>query len=137
MRTANVHTGAQAAAGEQLRLAAADGDDLEHRYAADAWQAAELGIPAARGRGGVNFTGINPPWLRQATKRWARHRLATGCAFGTIRVDAYTIQHFSHFLAQHDPPVLHAEQIDRGLLERYLAWLAPLRLADSTKAQIR
>jgi hypothetical protein len=33
--------------------------------------------------------------------------------------------------------VLHAEQIDRGLLERYLAWLAPLRLADSTKAQIR
>jgi hypothetical protein len=128
---------AHATSGDALRLAAGVADDLERRYAADVWRAEELGVPAARGRGAVNFTRIHPPWLREATKRWARHRLATGCAFGTIRVDAYTIQHFSHFLAQHDPPVLHAEQIDRGLLERYLAWLAPLRLADSTKAQIR
>ena len=33
--------------------------------------------------------------------------------------------------------MLHPEQIDRWLLERYLAWLAPLGLADSTKAQVR
>ncbi|MGA7688094.1 MAG: phage integrase N-terminal SAM-like domain-containing protein, partial [Jiangellales bacterium] len=126
-----------ATSGDALRLVDGVGDDLERRYAADAWRAAELGIPAARGRGGVNFTGIDPPWLREATKRWARHRLATGCAFGTIRTDAFAIQHFSAFLTEHDPPVLHPEQIDRGLLERYLAWLAPRQLADSTKAQVR
>ncbi|MGB8386032.1 MAG: tyrosine-type recombinase/integrase [Dermatophilaceae bacterium] len=137
MRTGNAQTRAEAASGKALRLVEPDGEDLERRYAADAWRAADLGIPAARGRGGVSFAGIDPPWLREATKHWARHRLATGCAFGTIRVDAFAIQHFSHFLAEHDPPVLHPEQIDRGLLERYLAWLAPLGLADSTKAQVR
>jgi hypothetical protein len=98
MRTGKVQTGAGAASGEVLRLVAADGEhgeDLERRYAADAWQAAELGVPAARGRGSVSFTRIDPPWLREATKRWARHRLSTGCAFGTIRIDAFAIQHFS------------------------------------------
>jgi integrase len=137
MRTVNVQTGAEAASGEVLRLVAVDGEDLERRYAADAWRAEELGVPAARGRGGVSFTRIDPPWLREATKRWAQHRLATSCAFGTIRLDAFAIQRFSQFLAQHEPPVLHPEQIDRGLLERFLAWLAPLPLADSTKTQIR
>lgn len=127
---------AHARIGDAPRLVDSLGD-LERRYDADSWRAAELGIPAARGRGGVSFTGIDPSWLREATKRWARHRLTTGCAFATIRIDVFAIQHFSHFLAEHDPPVLHPEQVDRGLLERYLAWLAPLSLADSTKAQIR
>lgn len=137
MRTVSIQTGGGAASDEVPRLVAADGEDLEHRYAADAWRAEELGVPAARGRGGVSFTRIDPPWLREVTKRWARHRLASGCAFGTIRLDAFAIQHFSQFLAQHDPPVRHPQQIDRRLLERYLAWLAPLELADSTKTQIR
>ncbi len=137
MRTGKVQTRAETASGTALRLAAADAEDLERRYLADVWQAAELGVPAARGRASVSFTRIDPPWLREATKRWARHRLATGCAFSTILVDAFAIQHFSGFLAQHDPPVLHPEQIDRPLLERYLAWLGPVRLADSTKAQVR
>jgi hypothetical protein len=101
---------AHATSGDALRLVDPVGDDLERRYAADAWRAAELGIPAARGRGGVSFTEIDRPWLRQATKRWARHRLATGCAFNTIRVDVFAIQYFSRFLAEHDPPVLHPEQ---------------------------
>ena len=30
------------------------------RYAADAWQASELGVPAARGRGAVSFAEIDP-----------------------------------------------------------------------------
>jgi len=137
MGTGKAHAGTEAASGKALRLVAADGDDLERRYAADAWHAEELGVPAARCRGAVNFTRINPPWLREATKRWARHRLATGCAFGTLLVDVFALQYFSQFLAEHEPPVLGPEQIDRPLLERYLAWVAPLPLADSTKAQIR
>jgi integrase len=137
MRTRKVQTQAEAVSGKALRLVAADGDDLERRYSADVWRAEELGVPAARGRGAVNFTRIHPPWLREATKRWGRHRLATGCAFGTLLIDAFALQHFSDFLTEHDPPVLHPEQIDRPLLERYLAWVARLRLADSTKTQIR
>src|SRR5664279_657115 len=35
------------------------------------------------------------------------------------------------------PPMPQPSGIDRALLERYLAWLAPLPLADSTKALSR
>jgi len=120
-----------------LRAAPAGGDELERRYAADAWQAAELGVPTARGRGAVSFAGIEPPWLREAAKRWARQRLAIGCVFSTIRGGALAFRRFSGFLAGCQPPVRRPRQVDRGLLERYLAWLTPLPLAESTKALAR
>ena len=110
----------------------AAGDELDGRYAADAWQATEIGVPAARGAGAVSFTRIDPPWLRDAVKRWARQRLATGNAFNTIRAGAQALKRFSGFLGDCRPPVQQPRDIDRALLERYLAWLAPLPLADST-----
>jgi integrase len=113
------------------------GDELEARYAADAWQARQLGVPAARGRGAVSFAEISQPWLREAVKRWARQRLATGCAFNTIRASAAALKRFSGFLACCQPPAQHPEEIDRALLERYLAWLTPLPLAASTKSLSR
>src|SRR5450755_3684144 len=126
-----------AAATATLHAVPAAGDELDGRYAADAWQAAELGVPAARGAGAVSFTGIDPPWLRDAVKRWARQRLATGNAFNTIRAGAQAFKRFSGFLNQCQPPVQQPRDIDRALLERYLAWLAPLPLADSTKVLSR
>jgi integrase len=63
---------AHATSGDALRLAAGVGDDLERRYAADVWRAEELGVPAARGRGAVNFTRIHPPWLREASSTRSR-----------------------------------------------------------------
>ncbi len=57
-----------ATAGEMLRVVAAAGDELDRRYGADAWQACELGMAAARGRGAVGFTGIDPLWVRGAVK---------------------------------------------------------------------
>lgn len=121
----------------ELHAVDAPGDELERRYAADAWQASALGIPAARGRGAVSFAGIGQPWLREAAKRWARQRLATGCAFNTIKTAALAFNRFSGFLASCQPPVNRPEHIDRTLIERYLAWLAPQTLADSTKALSR
>ncbi len=126
-----------AGAGGVLRAVPAGGDELDRRYAADAWRAAELGVPAASGRAAVTFAGIDPPWLREAAKRWARQRLAAGCAFNTIRVATLAFRRFSGFLTGCQPPVQHPEQIDRVLLERYLAWLAPLPLAVSTKGLSR
>lgn len=123
--------------GAMLQVVPGTGDELERRYAADAWQAVELGVAAARGRGAVSFTGIGLPWLREAVKLWARQRLASGCAFNTISAGALAFKRFSSFLACCQPPVLHPQDIDRALLERYLAWLAPLPLADSTKALSR
>jgi integrase len=94
-------------------------------------------VPARRGVGPVSFTGIDPPWLREAVKRWARQCLATGCAFNTIRAGTQALTRFSGFLNRCQPPVGQPTEMDRALLERYLAWLAALSLADSTKALSR
>ncbi len=40
---------------------------------------------------------------------------------------------FSGFLASCHPPVSRPKEIDRHLIEAYLAWLAPIGLSDSTK----
>lgn len=120
-----------------LRPLPSPGQGLEDRYAADVWRAEQLGVRAARGRDSVSFTGIRQRWLREAVKRWARQRLATGQAFNTIRCGAAAFQRFSSFLSEHEPPIEHPSQIDRALLERYLAWLALLQLADSTKTLSR
>jgi integrase len=123
--------------GGMLEVVPAAGDQLDRRYGADAWQASELGVAAARGRGAVSFTGVAQPWLREGVKRGARQRLASGCAFNTIRSGALAFKRFSSFLGCCQPPVQHPQDIDRALLERYLAWLAPLPLAESTKALSR
>ena len=65
--------------------------------------------------------GSSQPWLREAVKRWARQRLATGCAFNTICAGAFAFKRFSGFLADCQPPVQQPQDIDRALLERYLA----------------
>ena len=123
--------------GGMLEVVSAAGDELDRLYGADAWQASELGVAAARGRGAVSFTGVAQPWLREGVKRWARQRLASGCAFNTISAGAIAFKRFSSFLGCCQPPVQHPQDLDRALLERYLAWLGPLPLAESTKALSR
>jgi len=128
---------AVSAAGRVLAPVPDAGDALERLYAADAWRAGELGVRAARGRDTVSFTRIGPRWLREAVKRWSRQRLATGCAFNTIRAGALAFRRFSAFLADCSPPAQRPEEIDRALIVSYLAWLAPQPLAESTKALSR
>jgi integrase len=120
-----------------LEVVSAAGDQLDRRYGADAWHASELGVAAARGQGALSFTAIGQPWLREAVKRWARQRLVSGYAFNTIRSGVLAFKRFSSFLGCCQPPVQHPQDIDRALLERYLVWLAPLPLAESTKALSR
>lgn len=120
--------------GANLHLLGATGDELENRFNADTWHASDLGVAAARGRATVNFTAINPLWLRVATKRWSRQRLALNNAFNTVLTAALAFKRFSTFLASSRPPVEHPHQINRTLIERYLAWIALLPLSESTKS---
>jgi hypothetical protein len=105
-----------------LRLATAAGA-IDQLYAADAWRAGELGVPARRGRDRVTFASLEPAWLREAVKQWARQRLASGCSFNTVTTAATALRRFSAFLAACTPPVLTPEQISRPLIEQYLAWV--------------
>jgi integrase len=122
--------------GAELWAIAGQANALEAAYSADTWHAGDLGVPAARGRATVSFTGISPPWLREAVKAWCRQRLALGYAFNTICAVALALRRFSSFLASR-PGMPCPEEIDRGLICSYLAWLAPQPLAESTKALSR
>jgi hypothetical protein len=107
--------------------------EIEAAYAADHWTAARLGVAARRGRGIATFAAISQPWLREAVKTWARRRLATGAAFGTVAGVAQTMTRFSWFLAACQPPVETPAALTRELLERYPAWLSQRGLALATR----
>jgi integrase len=112
---------------------AVDYDALEAVFAADRWDARDLGVPAHRGRETTSFAGIVQPWLRDATKWWCRWRLATGSAYGTITASALAMARFSSYLAAHNPdrrPVL----IDRRLIEGYIVWLTGTHLAANSRS---
>jgi hypothetical protein len=120
-----------------LRAVTGGLEDLDTRYSADVWHATELGVLAARGRGRASFAGISQPWFKEAAKAWARQRLTLDGAFNTVQVGSMAFRRFSGFIASCQPPVEHPDEIDRPLLEAYLAWLASQPLADATKALSR
>jgi integrase len=113
------------------------GGKLDALYGADRWRAEELGVSVPRGKATVTFLGISQSWLREAVKRWARQRLALNCAFTTVRGGVGALNRFSAFLGSCEPPVQRPDEIDRDAIERYLAWLAQLKLSDATKALSR
>jgi integrase len=119
------------------------GGGVEAEYARDVWRADRLGLALPRrARRTVRFDEISQPWLREATKSWARFRLASGKAFDTIRFHVTTTRWFSRFLAEHGAhrddlhrDDLHRDErtLTRELLEDYLAWLAGQRLGESAR----
>jgi integrase len=117
-----------------LRALTGDLEDLDAHYEADVWHASELGVRAARGRGTASFTGISPPWFKTAAKAWARQRLALDAAFNTVQAATLAFRRFSWFIASCQEPIERPGQLDRPLLEAYLAWLAAQPLAAGTKA---
>jgi hypothetical protein len=72
--------------------------DPEVLYARDVWDARRFGIERHRAPHRISFRRIEPRWLRDATKRWARFRLATGTRFSTISGDVGAIRRFSDSL---------------------------------------
>ena len=83
----------------------------------------------------LQFDRITQPWLRELAKRWVRLRLSSGLGLeaGGARA-VVAISRFSRFLAA--VGVEHIEQLDRQLLERYLADLAHERHPQRRSAHI-
>jgi integrase len=100
---------------EQLHLGR--GWDVE--YPRDIWRLRNLGITEGPGR--IRFDQIGQPWLKQLAKRWIRLRLSSGLGAGSATKAALTISRFSQFLASPPVAVDRLDQVDRALLERYLA----------------
>ena len=100
---------------EQLHLG--QGWDVE--YPRDTWRLRNLAV--AEGPGRIRFDRIAQPWLKQLAKRWIRLRLSSGVGAGSATKAASAITRFSQFLASPAVAVDRIEEIDRALLERYLA----------------
>jgi integrase len=104
------------------------GSGWDTEYPRDVWRLDKLrGVPAGPGtrhRRQMRFDRICQPWLREIAKRWCRLRLSTGLSADTVLVGVRAVTLFSQFLLT-APQARSLAAVDRPLLERYIAWLAP------------
>jgi integrase len=100
-------------------LAHGTGWDVE--YPRDVWRLRKLGVAGPHAR--LYFGRIPQPWLRELAKRWLRWRLAGGISGTQAHWNLAAVTRFAAFLAAAAPGATSLAQVDRALLERYLAAL--------------
>lgn len=106
-----------------------DGAGWESEYPRDVWRLERLpgittpataSVPRPRVR--LHLERIGEPWLRDLAKRWLRLRLAGGLSITAAHTGLDALVCFDGFLAHIG--VARLGDIDRPLLERYLAYVA-------------
>ena len=103
-------------------------------FASDVWDARRLKIPTVGGvEARLRFGQVAPGWLKEASKRWARFRLSTGKAFGTVGADLRALIWFATFLNSASSELRGPYELTRPLLEDYLSWLATCDLHTHTR----
>ncbi|WP_240361739.1 tyrosine-type recombinase/integrase [Streptomyces sp. MBT27] len=108
-----------------------DGAGWEVEYARDVWRLGKLNglnrsASRPRPRSELRFDRLAQPWLRTLAKRWIRLRLSSGLNVSTVTGDMQALTRFSEFVTVVGPAVRGLSDVDRPLLERYLAWLTDL-----------
>ncbi|MDI3330832.1 MAG: tyrosine-type recombinase/integrase [Micrococcus sp.] len=94
----------------------------ETEFPKDVWHARALGI-TARSQVTVHFENITRPWLKQLAKRWARWRLTTGLTVESAVLGTKAVESFNAFLESTRIPVHGTADIDRDVIEGFLAYL--------------
>lgn len=97
-------------------------DPWEAEYPKDIWNARHLGI-TARSKVTIHFDQITRPWLKALAKKWARWRLSTGLTVEAAAMGTKTIETFNTFLGTIRIRVNGTADIDRDLIEQFLAYL--------------
>jgi integrase len=94
-------------------------------YERDVWDLAELGYHTPTIRvATLRFDRIQSGWFRQTAKRWCRWRLSTGTSPGAMASNLYAVTRFCSFLDATDRGPLAPSQLNRDVIEAYLAWVA-------------
>ena len=88
----------------------------------------------ARAQARLRFDRIAQPWLRELGKRWIRFRLCGGRNVGTVVGNLAALTRFSEFLTT-ATDVTGLAEVDRALLERFLAWLAAEPIGPVTRSR--
>ena len=99
-----------------------DGTGWDSEYQRDVWRLRRLGVSGHDGAR-LDFTAVQPLWLRELAKRWCRWRMSCGVGLGQLRKDRIALVRLSRLtpgLASSTGP----NALDRAALEAYLARLA-------------
>jgi integrase len=103
-------------------------EDLAHgtgwsvEYPRDDWRLRNLGMPTGDGAPShLRFDHIPQDWLKDLAKRWVRWRLTTGLGATTAGRCVTAVTRFAQFLAAPQMRVIQLSEVDRVVLESYLA----------------
>jgi integrase len=103
-------------------------EDLAHgtgwavEYPRDDWRLRNLGMPTGDGAPShLRFDHIPQDWLKDLAKRWVRWRLTTGPGATTAARCVTAVTRFGRFLAAPQIGTRRLSEVDRAVLERYLA----------------
>lgn len=110
------------------------GEGWQAEFPRDVWLLRRLGYPPATGPARLRFDRIGQPWLRELAKRWSRWRLSAGLSSHQVDRDLAALTRLSVFLSECESDLAGPAQLDRPVLERYLAWLAVERPAPKGRA---
>lgn len=97
----------------------ASGTGWEAEYPRDRWRLRRLGLTDADRT--LAFDQIRQPQLRELAKRWARWRLSCGLGYEAVRRGVTAVTRFSCFLDSDPQSPTSVAELDRPVLERYLA----------------
>jgi integrase len=93
-------------------------------YPRDVWRLRRLGRRTGDGSPSrLRFDAIPQPWLRELAKRWVRWRLSAGLGSTAAARGVTAITRFAQFLTAPRVGVDRLADVDRAVLERYLAGL--------------
>lgn len=105
--------------------ALAFGQGWQSEYPRDVWRLHHLGLPAGDGSPArLHFDRIAQPWLRELAKRWLRWRLSGGLGATAAARCVGALTRFARFLERAPLRVRRLADIDRSVLEQYLADLS-------------
>jgi len=94
----------------------------EAEYPRDVWRLRRLGRRTGDGSPSrLRFDRIPQPWLKDLAKRWVRWRLSSGLGTTAAARCVTTVTRFAQFLAAPQVGIDRLADVDRAVLERYLA----------------
>ena len=83
----------------------------------------------------IYFADIQPDWLRELAKRWARWRISTATKSpSSVALSASSLRRFTAWLADRDALPAAAHQITRGVLEDYRAHVHTLPVSAAGRS---
>jgi integrase len=94
---------------------------LDDPWAHDLWYIDALPIDrAARHIRTLDWRPVNPGWLRELAKRWARHKLRNGISLVHVTAVRLATVRFGEFCEQHGWPLNSAGCLSRELFDAFL-----------------